>query len=87
MTNDVIEKFVEDRQRSSKIVRIQFKTREAITGLFIVAPDYQEMKKKNFWRIVAASKHAEWLSTKNLSCSRLFSGGEFSKISDLVDKG
>lgn len=83
MTNDLIEKFIEDRDRKGKIVRIQFKARQAITGLFIVGNDYEEMKKKNFWRIVVSSKHEEWLNTSDPSVSRLFNGGEFSRLSDI----
>lgn len=83
MTNDLIEKFIEDRDRKGKIVRIQFKARQAITGLFIVGNDYEEMKKKNFWRIVVSSKHEEWLNTSDPSFSRLFNGGEFSRLSDI----
>ncbi|HEU4576298.1 MAG TPA: short-chain dehydrogenase [Chitinophagaceae bacterium] len=83
MTNLVIENFVEAGKRKNKLVRIQFKKREAIHGLFVVSNDYQEMKKKNFWRIVTESREDEWLNTKNLSCSRLYSGDEFTRLSDL----
>lgn len=83
MNNLLIENFIEAGKRKNKIVRIQFKKRETIEGLFVVSNDYEEMKKKNFWRIVTASKEGEWRSTKNLACSRLFSGDEFAKLSDV----
>ena len=41
------------------------KSREAIDGTFIISTDYQEMKKKNFWRIVTTAKAIEWRITKN----------------------
>lgn len=83
MTNLLIGNFIEAGKRKNKVVRIQFKKREAITGRFVVAPDYEEMKEKNFWRIVTESREAEWNSTQSLSCSRLFSGDEFTRLTDL----
>jgi hypothetical protein len=83
MVNLAIGSFVETDKRIGKVVRIQFKKREAIEGLFIVTNDYEEMKTKNFWRIVTASKEREWKNTKDLSHSRIFCGDEFSKLSDV----
>lgn len=83
MTNDLIEKFVETGKRKHKEVNIHFKTRSTITGVFVVETgDYKEMKSKNFWRIVPASKLSEWNSTKDMSLSRLFNGAEFTRLSD-----
>ena len=60
MTNDLIQKFVEDKDRTGKAVNIFFKQRNPINGLFIQWKDYDEMKAKNFWRIVSESKIEEW---------------------------
>lgn len=83
MHNSAIGNFIETETRKNKVVRIQFKKREPIEGLFIVTKDYEEMKTKNFWRIVTASKTNEWKSTNDLSVSRIFSGDEFAKLSDV----
>ena len=83
MTNVLIGNFIESDKRKNKVVRIQFKKRDAINGLFLVGADYEEMKEKNFWRIVTASREEEWNNTQSLSCSRLFSGDEFTKLTDL----
>jgi hypothetical protein len=83
MTNLLIGDFIEAGKRKDKVVRIQFKKREAINGLFVIDDSYQDIKKKNFWRIVTASNEQEWRRTKSLSCSRLYNGEEFSKLSDL----
>ena len=83
MTNLVIGNFIEADKRKKKVVRIQFKKRDAINGLFVVGTDYEEMKEKNFWRIVTASREEEWNNTQSLSCSRLFSGDEFTRLTDL----
>lgn len=83
MTNLLIEKFIASAKRKNKMIRIHFRKREAVTGLFIVTRDYNEMKSKNFWRIVDESRQKEWLNEKNLSSSRLFCGDAFARLSDV----
>lgn len=80
MTNLLIEKYVESSEKINKPVDIFFKQRNSINGLFIQGHDYKEMKAKNFWRIVAESKIAEWNKTKDISLARLFSGSDFTKL-------
>lgn len=82
MTNDLIEKFIATAKRKDKEVNIHFKTRHAITGVFIHTDDYNEMKSKNFWRIVPTSRLDQWKSTKDMSLCRLFNGAEFTRLSD-----
>lgn len=83
MINLAIGSFVETDKRKNKVIRIQFKKREAIEGVFIMTNDYEEMKTKNFWRVVNASRAQDWKSTKDLSHSRIFCGSEFVKLSDV----
>ena len=80
MTNDLIQKFIEYKDRTGKAVNIFFKQRNPINGLFIQWKDYDEMKAKNFWRIVSESKIEEWKKTKDITLARLFSGGDFTKL-------
>ena len=80
MTYDVIEKFVESKEMVGKPVNIFFKQRNSLAGLFIQGNDYQEMKVKNFWRIVTEPKIAEWNKTKDINLTRLFSGSDFSRL-------
>jgi len=82
MTNDLIEKFIDTGKRKNHYVNIHFKQRNTITGMFIRMDDYNEMKNKNFWRIVPKSRLEEWKTTKDLSLSRLFNGTEFTRLSD-----
>jgi len=82
MKNNAIEKFVETGKRKNRNVNVHFKTRGTINGVFIESNDYEEMKSKNFWRIVPESRVAEWKSTKNATLSRLFNGAEFTKLTD-----
>ena len=81
MTNELIGKFVEAQDRKGKPVTISFKQRNAISGLFVQGKDYEELKAKNFWRIVCESKIAEWQKTGDPSLPRLFSGSDFTKLS------
>ena len=80
MTNDVICKYVESKDVSGRPVSISFRQRNAIMGLFIQWKDYDEMKTKNFWRIVPESKIEEWQKTKDPGLARLFSGNDFTKL-------
>ena len=52
MTTEMIEKFVESKNRKDTVVNIHFKERSTVTGIFIQTADYNELKSKNFWRIV-----------------------------------
>ncbi|HOZ78519.1 MAG TPA: short-chain dehydrogenase [Ferruginibacter sp.] len=80
MTNDLIGKFVESKENAGRPVNISFRQRNAINGLFIQWKDYEEMKVKNFWRIVPEGKIEEWKKTKDSSLAKLFSGNDFTKI-------
>ena len=77
MTIEQIERFVDtDTDRFSKIV---LKAR-IVEGVFIKAPDFLELKKKNFWRIVTISKMEDYRQSKDLNLSRIFNGQDFIKI-------
>jgi hypothetical protein len=52
-----------------------------VEGIFIKAPDFLELKKKNFWRIVPKSKMEEYHESKDLNLSRIFNGQEFVRVS------
>ena len=80
MTFDLIEKFVESKEMNGKPVNIFFNQRNSIAGLFIQAVDYQELKVKNFWRIVPSPRIEEWNKTKDMNLARLFSGSDFTRL-------
>ena len=82
MTNDKIEKFIECKEKKRAKVNIHFKQRATVTGLFIRTDDYEELKSKNFWRIVSDSKIEEWEKTKDSSLARIYNGAEFTRLSD-----
>jgi hypothetical protein len=82
MTTEMIEKFVENKTRNDAAINISFKGRDTVTGIFIRMADYEELKAKNFWRVVTGSAVPEWRKTKNSGLARIFSGGSFTRLSD-----
>jgi len=81
MTSDQIQKFIEPKHLATHSVKIDFKTRNSLTGLFIQANDYKELKAKNFWRIVTGPNIEIWKTSKDTSLARIFNGAEFTKLS------
>ena len=82
MTNDAIIKFVETKNHTEKALQIHFKQRSTITGLFIKGNDYEELRSKNFWRIVTNSNIEQWKKTKDMNLARIFNGMEFTRLSE-----
>ncbi|WP_315823078.1 short-chain dehydrogenase [Paraflavitalea speifideaquila] len=81
MTNDQIEKFLQDKNPDNAPVRIGFKTRKPFIGIFIKTPDYAELKSKNFWAIVWESNIETYQKSKDAKLSRIFNGSEITKLS------
>jgi len=82
MTTEMIEKFIDSKNRKDNKVKIYFKERPVVTGLFIRMEDYKELKSKNFWRIVNHIHIDEWKKTKNMELARIFNGIAFTKLTD-----
>jgi hypothetical protein len=82
MTNEAIIKYVETKNHSDKTLQIHFKQRSTIKGLFIQGKDYDELKAKNFWRIVSNSNIEQWKKTKDMNLVRIFNGTEFTRLSE-----
>jgi len=78
MTIEQIERYIGTDPDSFS--RIFLKTR-TVEGIFIKAPDFLELKKKNFWRIVTVNKMEEYRRSKDLNLSRIFNGQAFIKLS------
>jgi hypothetical protein len=81
MTAEMIEKFLDNKAGKNEPVNIHFKERNTITGIFVKGRDYDEMKAKNFWRIVNANVAGDWDKTKDMGLSRLYNGLSFTKLS------
>lgn len=82
MTNEAIIKFIETKNKSDKALNIHFKTRSTLTGLFIKGNDYDELRSKNFWRIVTNGNIEQWNKTKDMNLARIFNGMEFTRLSE-----
>ncbi|HRI21471.1 MAG TPA: short-chain dehydrogenase [Panacibacter sp.] len=81
MTADSIEKFAENTKYKNAEVNIRFKGRIAVTGVFIKSFDYEELKQKNFWRIISKDHVEMWEKTKNVNLTRLYNGLTFTRLS------
>ena len=81
MTNEQIEKELTNNHYDKNAVQINFKTRGTITGLFVKAPDYAELKSKNFWRVVVQSNLEAYTKSKDINLAKIFNGMEFTKLS------
>jgi len=80
MTNDQIEKFLQNNS-DKPTVKVTFKTRKPLVGIFIKTADYAELKSKNFWRIVGESNVESYLKSKDMNLARIFNGGEMTRLS------
>lgn len=82
MTNDIIDKFIKSKTQKNAKVTIYFKQRATVKGVFLQTKDYEELKAKNFWRIVSEMKVEEWEKTKDNSLARIYNGAEFTRLSE-----
>lgn len=81
MTNEEIEKFLgKVKAGENQQVKIMFKKRASLNGIFIKGHDYADLKQKNFWRIVTGLNVDEWLRSKTLDAARIFNGSEISSL-------
>lgn len=86
MNSAEIEKFLDNKTAADdSYVKIEFKKRDAIYGLFVKDNDYRDLKSKNFWRIVTRTHFDEYKKSKNVNLAKIFNGAEFSKLSLLEE--
>ena len=81
MTSEEIQKFVKANKLSDdKHLKITFRKRNPVYGIFVEYKDAAELQAKNFWRIVSLTHFKEWQSSKDINLSRIFSGSDFVKL-------
>jgi hypothetical protein len=86
MNVEDIEKFLNKQSDIQKAyVKINFKKRDPIYGLFLKGKDYTDLKSKNFWRIVTRTNFDQWNKSKDVNLARIFSGTDFSKLTIYED--
>ncbi len=86
MTPEQISKFIENEQQSHTPIKIEFKKRNSVTGQFVKVTDYEELKSKNFWRIVTEPNIPQWNKLKDINLVRIFNGTEFTRLSVIKSK-
>ena len=86
MVNELITKFLEPVHLAKSSIKIEFKKRNTIIGIFVKSPDYDDLKSKNFWRIVSETHIPEWKKTNDNKLSKIFSGSEFTRLTLAKEK-
>ena len=86
MVNELITKFLEPAHLAKSSIKIEFKKRNTIIGIFVKSPDYDDLKSKNFWRIVSETHIPEWKKTSDNKLSKIFSGSEFTRLTLAKEK-
>ena len=87
MTVEQIETFLaKETIPQGKVIRFELKKRNPVRGLIVKGKDYDELKGKNFWRIVTQTNLAEYTKSQNINLAKIFSGSEFAKLSLVSNK-
>jgi hypothetical protein len=80
MTIEKVGEFIEKKQPLNAMVKISFKIRSAVKGTFIQSSDFEELGKKNLWRVVTETHTETFMKTKDMNLCRIFNGAEFKKL-------
>lgn len=87
MTVEQIEAFLnKETIPQGKIIRFELKKRNPVRGLIVEGRDYNDLKAKNFWRIVTQTNLANYQKTKDINLAKIFSGTDFAKLSLVSNK-
>lgn len=80
MTYNEIENILQNKYPDNAVVKINFRTRNSVNGIFIKTADYKELSRKNLWRIVSATYMDAYRQSHDESLARIFNGSEFTKL-------
>jgi hypothetical protein len=87
MTAEQIETFLsKETIPTGKIIRFELKKRNPVRGLIVQGRDYNDLKAKNFWRIVTQTNIAAYQKTKDINLAKIFAGSDFLKLSLVSNK-
>jgi hypothetical protein len=78
MKYEEIEKIIKTSENPT--VRISFKNRNAIKGIFIKSADYKDLSRKNLWRIVTEKYIQAYNESNSENLAKIFNGTEFTKL-------
>jgi hypothetical protein len=80
MTSEQIDNFLKKHNFDQQTVKVSFRTRTAFIGIFVKTDDYDDLKVKNFWRVINESNVKQYLTSKDTKLARIFNGTEFVKL-------
>jgi hypothetical protein len=80
MTIEQIDNFLKKNEYDRNPVKVSFKTRNSFTGIFLKTNDYEDLKGKNFWRIIGEANVKKYMSSKDATLARIFNGTEITKL-------
>ena len=87
MTVEQIETFLaKETIPQGKIIRFELKKRNPVRGLIVQGRDYNDLKAKNFWRIVTQANLATYQKTNDINLAKIFAGSDFAKLSLVSNK-
>lgn len=87
MTVEQIETFLaKESIPTGKVIRFELKKRNPVRGLIVQGRDYNDLKAKNFWRIVTQTNLAAFQKSKDINLAKIFSGSDFAKLSLVSNK-
>lgn len=87
MTVEQIDKFLVKNKYDQNPVKVSFRTRTAFTGIFVKTDDYDDLKGKNFWRLINESNVKQYLTSKDTKLARIFNGSEFTRLTAVESVG
>lgn len=81
MNIEQIENFLSGHAKENPpYVKVTFKKREPLYGLFVQDKDYDHLKSKNFWRIVTKLHVDGFRRSADLGLAKIFNGADFSRL-------
>lgn len=80
MTPESIHAFLE-KEKPTTLIKVDLKKRNSINGRFIRSNDYDDLRIKNFWRIVPEANIEQWEKKQDNNLLKIFSGSDFTKLS------
>jgi hypothetical protein len=87
MTVEQIETFLaKESIPQGKVIRFELKKRNPVRGLIVKGRDFNELKAKNFWRIVTLTHLAEYQKSQDINLAKIFAGSDFAKLSLVSNK-
>ena len=87
MTAEQIENFLnKETIPTGKVIRFELKKRNPVRGLIVQGKDYNDLKAKNFWRIVTQTNLVAYQKTKDINLAKIFAGSDFAKLSLVSNK-